>query len=692
MKKQFTLLLLALLASMTSWADALCNVDFSKIQRWVGEGENKAAMVIQWNDGKDDNRMLVWGYRWKDGESKTGADMVFDIAKADPSLTVCASNSSYGILISGFAYDVNQDGTVCFLDNSDKMTYPRCGRISGGTPIDDEDHWQNGFTIKGYFAYGLGTIGGEYKYSGVGCSSRKLKDGCVDLWTYGSGSISTSEMYYLPETFDYTKGAFVVNEDWFGHRNSTVTFLSNDGKWNYKAVEEIGATACFGTFYGNKFYAIAKQAKDKGASVTGGRITVCNGTTMSIVNQIENIDASKDVDGRAFLGVDERKAYISTSNGIYVFDLDNEEITGEVTIDGNSISGECGNMIRKDDRVYAVSFSKGICIINPETNEVENVISGSFGSITMSKDGSLWASLFQGSDYVGLAKLNLEEGNAEKISLPDGIGNPVCSYCWGAWNPDGLCASAKENAIYWTTVSGYSTYTVFKYDIDQQKFTKFIDLNAETGNTWSIYGCSFRIDPVTDNAYVTLAEGYTNNYKVRKYDNQGNMLAEYPMEADVEPTKRNCWFPGMFVFPDTEDPLWNKLAQQTVEVGSTVTLDLADQVTDADNMDAAIVKSIEKVSDDNVVATMQGSKLVVEGKKAGSTTITLKANSNGIIATTTLSVKVDAATGISNVENASDVYEVARYTVDGKRITAPQKGINIVRMSDGSTRKVVVNK
>ena len=136
--------------------------------------------------------------------------------------------------------------------------------------------------------------------------------------------------------------------------------------------------------------------------------------------------------------------------------------------------------------------------------------------------------------------------------------------------------------------------------------------------------------------------------------------------------------------------MWNKLAQQTVEVGSTVTIDLAGQVTDADNMDAAIVKSISKVSNDNVVATMNGSKLVIEGKKAGYTTITLKANSNGIIATTTLYVKVDEPTGINNVENASDIYEVARYTVDGKRIAAPQKGVNIVRMSDGSTRKVVV--
>ena len=34
--------------------------------------------------------------------------------------------------------------------------------------------------------------------------------------------------------------------------------------------------------------------------------------------------------------------------------------------------------------------------------------------------------------------------------------------------------------------------------------------------------------------------------------------------------------------------------------------------------------------------------------------------------------------------------EIARYTLDGRRIHAPQRGINIIRMSDGSTRKVVV--
>ena len=163
------------------------------------------------------------------------------------------------------------------------------------------------------------------------------------------------------------------------------------------------------------------------------------------------------------------------------------------------------------------------------------------------------------------------------------------------------------------------------------------------------------------------------------------------MESEIEDVQqRNCWFPGIFVFPDTEDPVWSKFEQQTIHVGSTTTIDLSKFVTDADNMDVTIAKSIVKVSNANVTATLDSNQLTIAGVKEGNSTITLKANSNGIVATTTLSVKVDAATGIKGVENTSDIHEVARYTVDGKRISAPQKGINIVRMSDGSTRKVVV--
>ena len=45
---------------------------------------------------------------------------------------------------------------------------------------------------------------------------------------------------------------------------------------------------------------------------------------------------------------------------------------------------------------------------------------------------------------------------------------------------------------------------------------------------------------------------------------------------------------------------------------------------------------------------------------------------------------------IEGVEADDEVSEVARYTIDGRKISAPEKGINIVKMSDGTSKKVVI--
>ena len=47
-------------------------------------------------------------------------------------------------------------------------------------------------------------------------------------------------------------------------------------------------------------------------------------------------------------------------------------------------------------------------------------------------------------------------------------------------------------------------------------------------------------------------------------------------------------------------------------------------------------------------------------------------------------------TGVEGVTVDGDATEVARYNLNGARLTAPQRGINVVRMSDGSTKKVLV--
>ncbi len=48
------------------------------------------------------------------------------------------------------------------------------------------------------------------------------------------------------------------------------------------------------------------------------------------------------------------------------------------------------------------------------------------------------------------------------------------------------------------------------------------------------------------------------------------------------------------------------------------------------------------------------------------------------------------ATGIDKTTTSTDVEEVARYSVNGQRLSAPTKGLNIVKYSDGSVKKVAV--
>lgn len=49
------------------------------------------------------------------------------------------------------------------------------------------------------------------------------------------------------------------------------------------------------------------------------------------------------------------------------------------------------------------------------------------------------------------------------------------------------------------------------------------------------------------------------------------------------------------------------------------------------------------------------------------------------------------ATGIENIENRPSASAVnGIYTINGMKINTLQKGINIIKMSDGTTRKVVI--
>lgn len=658
-------------------------IDFSKIERWAGEGDCKAALAIKWADGQNDGKTLVWGYRWNKGETKTGEDLIRAVVKADPALYMMATQASWGFYIGAFGYDADGDRYVT-LTNMNGEIYPRNGvfdipssefETTASTEYGDGDAWNTPSGNTDYWGYYTAEKASDaIGYSNVGASGRNLTDGCVDAYVFISSSsenVYDGNLEYLPATVDYTKGAYMVNEDWTGHRNSTVNFLSKDGTFVYDHVENLGVTACYGTFFGNRFYAISKQ--DGGY----GRISVCDANSTRVIKQINSIDGNE---GRSFCGVDEHKAYVSTSRGIYTLNLDELTVGAAVkNADGGDAKlGECGNMVRLGDYVYATEYGNSLRIIDCNTDRIAATITAKVYSITMSKDGQLWVSTDK-----GISRVNTETNKLETISLPKGINVPANSN--GAWCPDGLCASMQNNVIYWTSVT-WNILKVFKYDIDNNEFAKVVDLTNDA-DKWKMYSASnLRVDPVTDNLYVSLFKDWgSQDYAVRIYDNKGTQLNEYEL------TQKNYWFPGMFVFPDVEDPIAGKIEAVNVEENKDVVVDLAKVCSDADNFQAAIVKTVKSVADNNVAtATVKNGKLVVTGVKAGNTTVTLNFCSNGISTTATVNVTVTQATGITGTQTSADIREIARFTIDGKRINQPQRGINIVKYSDGTVKKVIV--
>ena len=477
------------------------SVDFDKIQYWVGTGDKKSALVVKWNDGKDDNKCLVWGYRWN--EKTTGAQMLLDVAAADPRFYLLVNGGTqYGVAIGGYGFDLNDNGNILLVngDHTFELTdgVYDCGSYSFDdfTSNDNEDHWQSGW-YNGYWSYWVASADGhEFTYSNEGASSRELADGSIDGWSFvadmsnwGSADMSGDLEYVTTPTkkADYTKGTFIVNEDWYGHQNSTINFLTNDGEWVYRVVQkenpgvELGCTAQYGQIYGDKFYVMSKQEKDPGASVVGGRVNILNAQTMKMEKQIQTIsigdNGTSNADGRAFLGVDEHKGYVGTSNGIFILDLDKQEITGSIegtTNGGGSAyeqlySGQIGSMIRVNDRVFAVHQKSGLLVIDANTDKVEKAIASPegwcFGSVVLSKDGNLWLSLADtsGSGQADnrIVKLNPNTLEQTIIDLPEGIYGPANS--WYAWTPDCFCASNQQNVLYWNggSNSWFSNYTIF---------------------------------------------------------------------------------------------------------------------------------------------------------------------------------------------------------------------------------------
>ncbi|WP_288763348.1 DUF5074 domain-containing protein [uncultured Weeksella sp.] len=701
---------------------------FDDIQYWIGEGSKKAAMVVQWNDNKNPEAM-VWGYRF-DGE-KFGIDMILEIAKVDPRFYVLAyEGTQYGTAIGGFGYDWDNAGTRALVKNNNTTYpyYPIDGKVltndydfDDWTAFDPNDRWYSGWFSKGFWSYWVKDSADEdFAFSGLGASSRKLEDGSWDGWSFSVEFQSfpmadkfTAAEPNAEEPIDFTKGYFIVNEEWFGHTNGSVNFIDENDQVHYRVYsdrnnnEAFGATTQFGTIYGDKFYFVSKQAADAGDTnyTPGGRLVVADAKTMEKIASFDDIGGG---DGRSFLGVNPKTAYIASSNGVFLFDIENMKV-GEIiegTGGGSTYSGQVGNLIRTKKYVFAVKQNTGILVIDPITHTLVQTIEGNFHSVVQAQDGKVWGAL--DNSLVAIDQFSLETST---IDLPENISIPNS---WGAWNAGSFTASAKENNLYFFPGKGWSVSpNLVKFDASTHTFDPdFIIIPGQDETYKQIpYGAGVRVHPKTDEIIITTTEsGYGAHYQknwVHRYSSNGELVKTIQMNDYY-------WFPAVTVFPDTEAPKVEGL-ENNYTVEDNLIINLNELVSDEDNLDAAIVINMDILQDDDL-ATIELSdegilsvSLNADKEKSntqktpieatGEIKIRLDFESNGLVTEHFIDFTINKL-GLNSVEksqfilypnptseaifiDAKEVAELKIYSILGQEVMAQklQPGKNTVRMN-----------
>ena len=516
---------------------------------------------------------------------------------------------------------------------------------------------------------------------------------------------------------DYTNGAYVLNEDWYGHNNSTLNFWNpTTGTIDYLIMQmannyeySLGCTAQYGQLYGDYIVITSKQDRDPGepADVQSGRITILNRKTLKpIGDEIHplisvNENDKSDADGRGVCFVNNEKFYVGTSNGIYVFkwdakgkvfSWDSEAIidgTGNNLITGDEISNadglgplyknQIGMMLRTQNYVFAIKQDLGVFVIDPETDEVVDIIEGCFSTMAQSKDGNIWVGVnyqeegyesnlqypygWNGNAWNGSQLMCIDQYTLETrcVDLEEG-GVPQS---WYAWTAGTLTASNTENALYFVytdpsagQINWFRNCNLYRYDIDKNECEEIY--NSETDGLY-FYGGAIQCNPKDGNIYAALYIGEniaTQDWVYAIINNKGEM------QQYQTPIKR-YWYPAMFIFPDNEAPVVELLSDVAIADESPIEITLADKVKDADSNNASIIKSINKVADESIVkAEIVKGNLLLTPLQKGTTSVELAFNSNGKVTTKTINVST-YSNNIETTINHETINKINVITVRG---------------------------
>ena len=98
----------ALAGAFSSTAADAADFTFNDVHYWIGEGTNRAAIVLDWNNGRPGSS-LAWGVRWN-GPSTNLTTILRRLGDEDKRLASALIQDSWGSWVLGFGYDVDGDG------------------------------------------------------------------------------------------------------------------------------------------------------------------------------------------------------------------------------------------------------------------------------------------------------------------------------------------------------------------------------------------------------------------------------------------------------------------------------------------------------------------------------------------------------------------------------------------------------
>ena len=310
----------------------------------------------------------------------------------------------------------------------------------------------------------------------------------------------------------YPAQFYVINEGQYGKGASVNRYAGQT--WQNRIIEGLGETGTVAYTDEDYMYIVTKNAPQLTKVEKEGYTTV---GSLSLNSGVAN----------SFHILNNLQAILTTDNGAYIVNLETMEL-------GEKLEGtvNCTDIYRNYGHLFIID-QNAIKVYNDATLTFKQTLpyQAITGFARTNNGKILWA-----ANGTTLVKINMETLESEEVELPDGLS---VYYNSMAYTPSCLQGSMTENALYFTTPSGFNGKDIYKYDTATGEATLFF--TAPEGKM--TYGSCIQVDPYNGDVYLLYVQ---NDYSpVAGIYIADGVSGEQKAKLDYS---GEYWFPSSILF------------------------------------------------------------------------------------------------------------------------------------------------